>query len=243
MHEQGGYTVSGIHRQVKGQPGQYYVRITSLVSDLTDTLLEAVLPNARTFPLSPRADSPHRNPKAAPLPDLDVVGYAVERAAHPLAGLTSFVGLIQSTSRADCLDMEFASPTAFGANGADQPLPAPAIILRSWTEKWNNFAPASERLGYPVQQFTNDCVLLSGLWNIHTANWNLPNRARGLGFQGRVQMKMRPLKDSENWQTLWDRFQRDWQVLAAFSLYCGTGRHTSAGMGQTHSLGVSGDAT
>ncbi len=233
MHDEGGYTVSGVHRQLDGYPGQYYVRITSLVSDLTDVLLEATLPNTKEIPLSPRADSPHRNPKAAPLPDLTVVGYTVERSGHPLAGLTSFAGLIQSATRADLLDVEFASPTTFGSNGADQPLPSPALILRSWAEKWNTFAPTTERLGYPVLQFTNDCVLLNGLWNVHTALWNLPNQGRGLGFQGRAQLKLRASGDCPQWLALWDRFQRDWQILGTFSLYCGTGRHTGAGMGQT----------
>ena len=35
LHQQGGYTVSGVHRQLKGRSGRYYLRITSLVSDLT----------------------------------------------------------------------------------------------------------------------------------------------------------------------------------------------------------------
>lgn len=233
MHDQGGYTVSGVHPQLAGQPGQYYVRITSLSGELTDVLLEAILPNLTSLPLSPRADSPHRNPKAAPLPDLEVVGQAVERANHPLAGLTSFAGL-KSASGAETLDLEFSSPTAFGSNGADNPLPAPNLILRSWAKEWNACCPPAERLGYPVQQLANDCVLLSGLWKVQTGLWNLPNQGQGLGFQGRLQMKLRPAKDCENWLTLWDRFQRDWQMLAAFALYSGTGHHTSAGMGQTH---------
>ena len=234
MHDKGGYTVSGVHRQLEGQPGEYYIRITSLASDLTDVLQEAVLPNTRVISLSPRMDSPHRNPKANPLPDLDVVGYAVERGSHPLSGLTSFAGLIQAVGREDEVDMTFTSPTTFSANGADNPLPSPTLVLRSWARVWNECCPANERIGYPIQQFANDCVLLNGLWNVHTNYWNLPDQGKGLGFQGRMQMKLRPSKECETWQALYDRFQRDWQVLAAFALYSGTGHHAGTGMGQTH---------
>jgi len=234
LHEQGGYTVSGIHRQFKGRAGKYYLRVTSLASDLTDVLLEALLPNTHIISFSPRKESKQQaSPEQRTFPDFEVNGYSVNTSDHPLAGLSSFAGIIQSATRDDSLRVTFTSPTAFGSNGADHPLPAPPLILRSWAEKWNAYAPTSERLGYPIQQFAQDCIQLTDLSGVHTENWYLPNHARGIGFKGGVSMRMRPSDSCENWQAIWDRAQRDWQVLAGFALFCGTGRHTSVGMGQT----------
>lgn len=234
LHQEGGYTVSGTHRQLKGKPGKYYLRVTSLVSDLTDVLLEAVLPNAHTISFSPRKESNHQtNPEQETFPDFEVNGYAVNADDHSLADLTSFVGISQSNARADTLRIAFTSPTAFGSNGVDQPMPAPSLILRSWAEKWNTFAPASERLGYPIQQFTQDCIQITTLSSIHTESWYLPNHARSTGFKGSISMRLRSFDECKNWQAIWGRAQHDWQVLAGFALFCGTGRHTTVGMGQT----------
>lgn len=234
LHQQGGYTVSGVHRQLKGKPGKYYLRVTSLVSDLTDVLLEAVLPNTHAISFSPRKDSKQpAAPEEKTFPDFEVNGYATSAGDHPLAGITSFAALVQSAERNDTLHITFISPTAFGANGIDQPLPSPALILRSWWEKWNTFAPSSERIGYPIQQFAQDSIQITSLSRINTANWYLPNHAKSTGFRGEISMRMRPFGECENWQAIWDRAQHDWQILAAFALYCGTGRHTGVGMGQT----------
>lgn len=234
LHKEGGYTVSGVHHQYKDKSGRYYLRVTSLVSDLTDVLLEAVLPNSSVITFSPRKESKHpAAPDEKTFPDFEVNGYVTSANEHPLAGVTSFAALVQSAARKDTLRVTFMSPTAFGSNGMDQPLPSHALILRSWAEKWNTFAPTSERIGYPVQQFAQDCIQITSLSNVHTSNWYLPNHARSTGFKGEVSMKMRSFAQCENWQAIWDRAQRDWQVLASFARYCGTGRHTGVGMGQT----------
>jgi len=234
LHQEGGYTVSGTHCQLKDKPGKYYLRVTSLVSDLTDVLLEAVLPNAHTITFSPRKESNHpTTSEHKTFPDFEVNGYSVNTKDHPLADLTSFAGITQTNTLADILRITFTSPTAFGSNGIDQPLPSPSLILRSWAEKWNTYAPAGEHLGYPIQQFSQDCIQITTLSNIHTENWYLPNRARSTGFKGSMAMKVRSFDDCEKWQVIWERAQRDWQALAGFALFCGTGRHTTVGMGQT----------
>jgi CRISPR-associated endoribonuclease Cas6 len=240
LHKEGGYTVSGLQRQLLGKPGGYFLRVTSLVSDLTDVLLEAVLPNTQVISFSPRKGSRKKAEDHAPaltLPDFQVEGHAIEASAHPWAGMTPFAGLIQSAVPGEVLNMEFASPTAFRSSGADLPFPIPWYVLRSWAEKWNTFAPESERLGYLIHPFAQDCIWLTGLRDIHTRRWYLPNHARATGFLGKVEFSLEPVTRCKDWQALWDRVAKDWQILAAFAFYCGTGHHVASGMGQTRVLG------
>lgn len=136
LHQQGCYMVSGVHRQLKGKPGKYYLRVTSLVSDLTDVLVDAVLPNVHLISFSPCRESKQpAAPDEKTFPDFEVNGYATSASDHPLAGVTSFAAITQSADRSDTLRITFLSPTAFGSNGMDQPLPSPALILRSWWER------------------------------------------------------------------------------------------------------------
>ena len=37
--------------------------------------------------------------------------------------------------------LNFVSPTSFSTQGSYLPLPVPNLMLRSWLEKWNHFAP------------------------------------------------------------------------------------------------------
>lgn len=236
LHNEGGYTVSSIHRQLEGQPGSHYLRVTSLVSDLTDVLLEAVLPNTKTISFSPRDGKQRANDeeldKRPPL-DFQVEGFAIDHVSHPLARLTSFAELIEKADRNNIMDISFTSPTAFGSDGVNQPLPSPALILNSWAEKWKKYAPAAKQFGYSFQQFVKDCILLSGLWDVHTENWNLPDGGHSLGFMGRLQMRTRHINDCPEWKPIWETALQNWQALSAFSLFCGTGRYVSIGMGQT----------
>lgn len=239
LHNEGGYTVSSIHRQLEGQPGSHYLRVTSLVSDLTDVLLEAVLPNIKTISFSPRDEKQRANgeelDKRPPL-DFRVEGFAIDRVSHPLARLTSFAELVGEAEKNNIMDIVFASPTAFGSNGVNQPLPLPTLILNSWMEKWKKYAPAGKQFGYSFPQFAKDCILLNGLWDVHTENWNLPGSGHSLGFVGRLQMKTRSINECPEWKLVWETALRDWQALSAFSLFCGTGRYASIGMGQTSLL-------
>lgn len=239
LHKEGGYTVSGLQRQLTDQPGQYFMRITSLVNDLTEVLIEAILPNIQAISFSPRKDNPKKMEGTNPslkLPDFKVEGYAIETSVHPWAGMTPFSGLIHTSTPRDRINLEFTSPTAFRSNGADLPFPISWYILRSWAEKWNAFAPENERLGYLIYPFAQDCIWLTGLKDIHTRRWYLPNHARATGFMGKVEFSLKPFARCKDWQVLWDRVSKDWQILAAFAFYCGTGHHVASGMGQTRLL-------
>lgn len=236
LHDEGGYTVSGVHPQLEGQPGQCYLRVTSLVSDLTDVLLEAVLPNIKTVSFSPREGNERRNlnpDNHIPPIEFRVVGYGTEKMDHPLAGTTSFSALIRAASSSEVLDLEFSSPTAFSSNGIDEPRVDVDPVLGSWSRQWEKYAPIGEQFDYSFSQFARDCIVLSGLWDVRTKYWNLPDGKQSLGFEGRIQMRTRRADRCVDWMPIWQRAVRDWQALAAFSLYCGTGHHTAEGMGQT----------
>ncbi len=235
LHGKGGYTVSGIHRQIKGKPGKYYLRITSLADDLTNVLLEAVLPNIKLISFSPREAAKQKNNiEVNTYPDFKVDGYATNSTDHPLAGITSLIGLKNNAKLMKTQQLVFTSPTAFGSNGIDQPIPSPALMLRSWADKWNScVSDLNERIGYPIQQFAQECVQITSLKNVHTENWYLPNHAKSNGFQGNVAFTLRFFDQCENWQAVWERAQFDLGLLSEFALYCGTGRHTTVGMGQT----------
>lgn len=221
VHEKGGYSVSGILSDKNG----CYIRLTSLRADLSELLLGTILPSLKENQLI-----------------LDLGTFSAKMTftqGHVLAGQTSFAALRKGTSSANSLRVRFASPTAFRGNGMDLPLPTPYHLLLSWWRTWNKFAPETERFGYPIHLFAEDCIAVARLLDIKTEETALPKNNAAVGFTGTVAYTLQPFAKCEDWAYLWKDARRDWQTLAQFAQYSGTGQHTGSGMGQTHRVAPS----
>lgn len=168
-------------------------------------------------------------------------GCTYDPGQHPWAGKSSFSEQAQDQSLVNakgCVRLEFLTPTAFRSNGLDIPLPVPGSVFRSYWEKWN--AVASE--AYQIQDiwpaFAESCIFINELTAVNTQKWEFAEKTRGAatGFMGTVGMFLASGNHKERWGELSIGSQAVMQSLARFAFYCGTGHHTTIGMGQTRLL-------
>lgn len=147
---------------------------------------------------------------------------------HPWAGRASYSDLVdryfrKEYSPEDVFEMEFASPTAFRLDGLRVPFATPDLVFRFWLRRWNLFAGAS--LPQAVKDLKQARVILSR-YQLGTAVFHY-DEAKWIGFTGRCHYRV--LAEDEFWVRLCN-------LLADFSFYCGTGKSTTFGMGQTRRI-------
>ena len=147
---------------------------------------------------------------------------------HPWAGQATCGGLLQRQTLDGgrpprSITLRFASPTLFHSSGRDLPLPLPELVFGSYLEKWNRFSPIS--LPNEVRQYVERCVSL-GRYDLRSRLVSFDASAKGtqVGFVGRASFRLRQP------DPYWARLLR---LLAAYGFWCGTGRRTSMGLGQT----------
>ena len=170
-----------------------------------------------------------------------VTAVATTPAEHPWAGSHTFGELVrfgQARREETTVRLLFASPTAFRSNGVDVPLPQPEHVLRSWWLAWNAAAPEPFRLDEQWPAFAAACVLVQRLSGVRTVRWRWHARKGGgaVGFLGRVDFRLRSPQMKSPWASLRPGAEAVLHTLAAFSLYAGTGHHTTIGMGQTKQM-------
>jgi CRISPR-associated endoribonuclease Cas6 len=209
-----------------------WLRITTCERELSDLLLNRILTERN--PKLSRQMTMYKMPFC-----LD--GWTLDPAQHPWAGQMSFDRMAQDPtqplrSRQVCL--EFATPTAFRSGDADQPLPVPAQVFRSYWEKWNAFAPEPYQIQDVWRDFVQDCVVVSELVGVNSERWEFAEGSRGVatGFTGTVSFALLPKHQCGSWAEVWDGADRVLQSLAQFAFYCGTGHHATIGMGQTRPI-------
>lgn len=168
-------------------------------------------------------------------------GFTFDPAQHPWAGRTTYLYLAQEAKlppNSQQTRMEFISPTAFRSEGADIPLPIPGHIFRSWWQKWNAFAPSPLQIHNFWPEFANACIMISELGGLNTERWSFAEGTHGVatGFTGLAGFHLLPKKQCGEFAPYWDGADRVLQYLSHFAFYCGTGHHTTIGMGQTRLL-------
>ena len=211
------------------EPGQtYWLRITSFEKNLSELLVEKVLPNL------PKRVSIYKM-------NLRIDGYTFDPHEHPWAGRTTYSDIAQDSAYVkskNSVRLEYRSPTAFRSSGEDIPLPIPEQVFRSYWQKWNAFAPAPMEIQELWSSFVKDCIIVSELTNINTLKWQFSkeNKRAYLGFTGTTSFELLPAKRRKKWAEFHEGAAAVMQSLAAFAFYCGTGHHTTIGMGQTRLL-------
>jgi CRISPR-associated endoribonuclease Cas6 len=211
------------------QPGEeLWIRLTSFSSELSDLLIKGL-----------RTNSPARMElyKMA----FRVNGFTYDPAQSPWAGATSFPDLAERVGMEDRsrqVRLEFASPTAFRSEGADIPLPIPNHVFRGLWQKWNAFAPEALQIDSAWPEFAAACVMVSEITCLNTERWRFAEGTRGAstGFTGTVAFTLLPRHMCKGYEDLWGGADQVLRLLSAFSFYCGTGHHTTIGMGQTRPL-------
>jgi len=190
------------------------LRITTLTDEMAEALTRALPEPGEEISLAEA--------------DLTVRQVLTEAEQHPWAGRVTCGGLLQRQTLGGgrlprSVTLRFASPTLFHSGGRDLPLPLPELVFGSYLQKWNRFSPIS--LPDETREYVERCVSL-GRYELRTrwVSFEASDRGGHVGFVGEVSFRSR--KPDPYWARLL-------QLLAAYSFWCGTGRRTSMGLGQT----------
>ena len=138
----------------------------------------------------------------------------------------SYTDLLTGIRPETRMAMRFVSPTTFRAGDLDVPLPEPGAVFQSWLSRWNDFAPPDRRISTELMDVVRERVAISRIHKMKTKVHDL-GRGKIGGFVGRVDFvvtRARQLNQAHVWQL---------NALADYAEFCGTGRKTPQGMGQT----------
>ncbi len=201
------FTVSAL--MAEGETGDWHWRVTLLDDILWETFWVGL--------------------QAVGVLDIDGRAYPVR---WPDARIThqSYDALLTGIRPATQYRMAFVSPTAFSAGELDMPLPEPSAVVHSWLSRWNEFAPAVRRIDVAVLDVVHACVGITAIDRMYTRTHDLGRGRPPVGFLGEVTFaitKARSLNQAHVWQL---------NALADYAPFCGTGRKTTLGMGQTRRL-------
>lgn len=211
------------------QPGEtYWLRITSFEEELSKLLKEQILSDL------PEILTLYKM-------NLRIDGYTFDPGEHPWAGKTTYNAMAQDAAYIKAknnIRLEYQSPTAFRSQGVDIPLPIPEQIFRNYWQKWNKFSPAHMEIQDVWPAFAKNCITINKLAHINTVKWQVSeeNRRSYTGFTGTTTFKLLPPNRRKEWKDFHDGAAAVMQSLSTFAFYCGTGHHTTIGMGQTRPL-------
>lgn len=122
-------------------------------------------------------------------------------------------------------DLQFVTPTAFAQNNIYLPLPIPALMFRSWLERWNNFAPIYLGRDELIAYLSNAIVI--NHHKIQTRSFQL-HKGYVNGFAGDVTLQAFNHPDPLLVNVA--------NLLVQYARFAGTGMKTRLGMGQTQSV-------
>ncbi|MCP4164952.1 MAG: CRISPR-associated endoribonuclease Cas6 [Chloroflexi bacterium] len=220
------FTVSDVcadlNRPAEGlalKPGQRcYVRLTSLVSELSTLLVEQALPGLPD----------HVRLGNATLP---IQAYTIDPLRDLWANSASFESIWQKNQidQPAFIAMHFASPTVFKSRGSFMPVPLPRLVFESLLNRWNAFS-----MRQLPQQFID-------LADAHVALSSYRLQARQLSPDGVRRKQLPAFWGTCNYAILQNNQNlfRMLHVLAEFAFYAGIGKETARGFGQARRVVMS----
>lgn len=124
--------------------------------------------------------------------------------------------------------LQFFTPTAFNRGDINFPLPDPQLIFSNYLEKWNQYSsiPLSENIPILIE----NSIFLSN-FRI-SPQWIDVGFSKEIGFTGWCTFILKGRHPEEH--------IREFNLLADFAYYCGTGIKTAMGMGMTRKIWESG---
>lgn len=138
--------------------------------------------------------------------------------------------LVDTASRTHrTIALQFLTPTTFGFGDVDLPLPLPRLVFQSLSRRFAEFAPQAvlDEVAFvpdfaaQVERYTE----ISRLQAVHTERIRVNKRATYVGFLGRAEYHVNTKAGPE--------LIAQMNLLADFAFFCGTGKQTAVGMGQT----------
>lgn len=190
-----------------------YLRVTVLDDGLISCVRQGFQPTA--YPEFTLGDTPFR---MADSPDDDRVA-ADWQTIRPYA---ECVNRALACQRRRTLRFQFLTPTAFRQGSLDLPVPVPRLVFQSYKHRFQKFYDV--RFAPDFEQQVEAHVEIAVLRRVRSAVLRT-RHARSVGFTGDVAFRVSPHAPPEF------RFQIN--VLAEYAPFCGTGKKTALGMGQT----------
>ena len=162
----------------------------------------------------------------APSPTLDLLGASfqvLDRVDETSHYETLYHALVASEPEPiQRFNLTFLTPTAFAQNRLHLPLPVPALMFRSWLERWNYFAPVY--LGSnELIEYLSAAVAVSR-HKIQTRRV-IVHSGKVTGFVGAVSLNILSRTDPLLVNVA--------NLLINYSKFAGTGMKVRLGMGQT----------
>jgi CRISPR-associated endoribonuclease Cas6 len=162
-------------------------------------------------------------------PFVDLLGRTVLLALEALEmHHRSYWEMLDGASTGTRIALRFLTPTCFRAGDLDSPLPEPRSMVRSWLSRWSQYAPPDLRINVALVDVAVVHLAISG-YDLRTEVRDL-GYGKQMGFVGRVTLRV------VNARKLGDDILRQLNALADYAEFCGTGRKTTHGMGQTRRI-------
>jgi CRISPR-associated endoribonuclease Cas6 len=209
-----------------GQPA--FMRVAILEEGLEGEFLSGWLNGLENGDPLEAPASREQNGESLPGIRWKVTGAAVQSGDHPLARQETYQELTRRCLMASNPPrqwlLEFLTPTTFHGKVAHLPFPLPESLINSWIRRWQTFAP----LALPEEEMI--AWARSNLAISAFSMRTLPVReGKRLRVGGVGTMTLRALDMPPYLRAAID-------LLANYALYCGSGSHTTQGMGQTRLL-------
>lgn len=233
-HHQRPYTLSTVYKgpgvpRALSEGDWCWVRITSLTQELSQYLFECVLPNLMSVARIGQVE-------------FDVIQWKPESTGDPRLSFQTYESLAHQAveSGETRIRLEYTSPTTFkersksGGIEKEVPLPNPDQVFGGYIRQWREFSriPLPEDIG----EFIDEYLAVGELKNLQTEriqfSYTDPNRA-ATGFTGQVIFRILGSQSKSRFGEDWADYAAVVRAMAMFSFFCGTGRRTTLGMGQT----------
>ncbi len=145
------------------------------------------------------------------------------RSDNRWSRFVSYLDLIKQASQTQRkMTLRFLTPTTFGFGDVDLPLPLPRLVFQSYQRRFQEFCGMvfPPNFAEQVELYTAVSYFRKlSTQTIHTKKINF------IGFTGKVTFDIHRKADPE--------FVLQMNLLADFAFFCGTGKKTAFGMGQT----------
>ncbi|PSB11568.1 CRISPR-associated protein Cas6 [filamentous cyanobacterium CCP1] len=122
-------------------------------------------------------------------------------------------------------DLNFTTPTAFAQDRIYLPLPVPALMFRSWLDRWNAFAPVYLGSDELVRYLSENIALTRH--RLQTRRFTV-HRNNITGFTGTASLQLLTRTDP--------LLANVANLLIHYAQFAGTGIKTRLGMGQTQAI-------
>lgn len=135
----------------------------------------------------------------------------------------------ENPERMRYIGLEFVTPAILLQNGLPMPLPEPSRVFHYYLRAWNAFAPED----IPINVNLLDAIAFHvgvAQHRLQTVRVVLSDDEVHAGCVGRITFAV------ERWQKLGADFLGQLHTLARFAEWCGTGEHTTRGLGETRYL-------